>query len=224
MILRMYTVSLEPEHPLRFSLDELRSFLNKKLAAYSALHTDGAEGFIHRYPVLQCKQLKSDLIVTGISQGAGCLSVLTGEGTMLGTGGSSCRITSRDPGIRSEPFGVTDSMLAYEFLTPWLALNQQNAKKFYDLKGKAERDAFMQKLLTTRLLTLAKSLDYRITAPITCEAKVRFRRDRIGAENLMVFKGTFRTNLCIPDYLGIGRSVSQGYGTIKRIMEDSGDG
>jgi hypothetical protein len=115
-------------------------------------------------------------------------------------------------------------MLAYEFLTPWLALNQQNAKKFYDLKGKAERDAFMQKLLTTRLLTLAKSLDYRITAPITCEAKVRFRRDRIGAENLMVFKGTFRTNLCIPDYLGIGRSVSQGYGTIKRIMEDSGDG
>jgi hypothetical protein len=223
MILRMYTISLEPEHPLRFSLDVLRSFLNKRLAEYSALHMDDADRFLHRYPVLQCKQLKTELIVTGISQGAGCLCQLTTDATMLGNGESACRITSRDPVIRSEPCGITDSFIPYEFLTPWIALNQQNAKKFYDLNGKPERDAFLQKLLTAQLLTLAKSLDCGITAPISCEAKVRFRRDRIGNENLMVFLGKFRTNLRIPDYLGLGRSVSQGYGTIKRIMEDSGD-
>jgi len=77
----------------------------------------------------------------------------------------------------------------------------------------------MQKLLTTQLTTLAKSLDYDITAPITCEPKVRFLRERIDRENMIVFLGKFRTNLRIPDYLGIGRSVSQGYGTIKRITE-----
>ena len=33
----------------------------------------------------------------------------------------------------------------------------------------------------------------------------------------MVFLGKFRTNLRMPDSLGIGRSVSQGYGTIKCI-------
>ena len=139
--------------------------------------------------------------------------------TILGTGESTCRITARDPAIRSEPFGITDTPDTYEFLTPWLALNQQHAKKFYDLNGKPQRDAFMQKLLTTQLTTLAKSLDYDITAPITCEAKVRFLRERIDRENVMVFLGKFRTNLHIPDYLGIGRSVSQGYGTIKRITE-----
>ena len=77
MILRMYTISLEPEHPLRFSADELRSFLNKKLAEYSALPNTNTAGFIHRYPVLQCKQIRDDLIVTGISQGADCLCQLT---------------------------------------------------------------------------------------------------------------------------------------------------
>jgi hypothetical protein len=35
----------------------------------------------------------------------------------------------------------------------------------------------------------------------------------------MVFLGKFQTNLHIPDYLGTGLSVSQGYGTIKRITE-----
>lgn len=223
MILRMYNVTLEPEYPLRFSLDELRSFLNKKLAEYSALCRNDTAGFIHRYPVLPCKQVKGDLIVTGISQGAGCLCQLTRDQAELGAGESTCRITARDPAIRPEPFGVVDTVTPYEFLTPWLALNQQNAKKFYDLNGKPPRDAFMQKLLTAQLNTLAKSLDYEITVPITCTAKVRFKRERIDRENVMVFLGKFRTNLTIPDFLGIGQSVSQGYGTIKRITEDPKD-
>jgi len=108
-------------------------------------------------------------------------------------------------------------MSSYEFLTPWLALNQQNAKKFYDLQGKPQRDAFMQKLLTDQLNTLAKSLDYKVTNPITCVSKVRFKREQIDRENVMVFLGKFQTNLTIPDYLGIGQSVSQGYGTVRCI-------
>jgi hypothetical protein len=219
MILRMYTVSLEPEHPLRFSADDLRSFLNKKMVEYTILPRNDTAGFIHRYPVLQCKQAGSNLMVTGISQGADCLYRITRDPMLLGEGESACRITARDPAIRPEPFGVSDTSGTYEFLTPWIALNQQNAKKFYDLNGKPQRDAFMQKLLTAHLNTLAKSLDYDITVPITCGAKVRFRRDRIGRENVMVFLGKFQTNLHIPDYLGIGLSVSQGYGTIKRITE-----
>ena len=222
MILRMYNLSLEPEYPLRFSADELRSFLNKKMAEYITLHKDDTAGFIHRYPVLQCKQIKTGLIMIGISQGAGWLCRSTHDRTILGTGESTCRITARDPAIRSEPFGVADASITYEFLTPWLALNQQHAKKFYDLNGKLQRDAFMQKLLAAHLHTLAKSLDYGITIPVSCEAKVRFRRDRIGRENVIVFLGKFVTNLTIPDYLGIGLSVSQGYGTIKRITESSG--
>jgi hypothetical protein len=222
MILRMYTLSLEPIYPLRYSADELRSFLNKELAECKALDKDDTAGFIHRYPVLQCKQMRTGLIVIGIGQGAGYLFRFAHDQSMLGCGESTCRITARDPAVRSEPFGMADTSVTYEFLTPWLALNQQHAKKFYELNGKLQRDAFMQKLLVAQLHTLAKSLDYGVTAPVSCEAKVRFRRDRISRENMMVFYGTFSTNLTIPDYLGIGRSVSQGYGTIKRITEPSG--
>jgi len=222
MILRMFTLFLEPEHPLKFSSDEFRSFLNKELAEYSALPRNDSTGFIHRYPALQCKQIKGYLLVTSISQGADCLCQLTRGRTILGAGENTCRITARDPVIRVELFAITDTITTYEFLTPWLALNQQNAKKFYDLKGKPERDAFMQKLLTAQLNTLAKSLDYKITVPITCEAKVRFIRDRIGGENMMVFVGKFQTNLRIPDYLGIGQLVSRGYGTIKCITGSPG--
>ena len=223
MILPTYTLTLEPEHPLRFTMEELRSFLTRELAEFTALHKNNPAGFVHRYPVIQSKLVRNTFRVMGISQGASCLYQLTHGRPVLGTGENACRITACDPAIQSAPFGTTDIFALYEFQTPWLALNQQNAKKFYDLKGKPARDTFMQKLLTAQLNTLAKSLDCTITVPISCDAKVRFRRDRIDHENVMVFLGKFRTNLEIPDYLGIGQSISQGYGTINRITESPED-
>ena len=215
MILPVFTLTLEPSNPLQFSVDELRSFFYKKLAEYTTLHKDSPTIFIHRYPVVQCKQIKSMLMVIGISQGADLLQEISGGENMFRIGENTCTISGRDQEIRNEAFSISDKIHTYEFLTPWLALNQQNAKKFYDLKGKLQRDAFMQKILTGNLNTLAKSIDYDLPAPLTCESRVRFKRERIHQENVMVFLGTFGTNLRIPDYLGIGQSVSHGFGTIR---------
>jgi len=217
MILPIFTLTLEPSNPLQFTIEELRSFFYKRLAEYTKLHKDSTPGFIHRYPVMQCKQIKSRLLVIGISQGADLLQEISSGEKKFRIGENTCTISGRDQEIRNEVLTISDKIHTYEFLTPWLALNQQNAKKFYHLKGKPERDAFMQKILTGNLNTLAKSLDYDLPAPLTCQSRVRFKRERIHQENVMVFLGTLSTNLRIPDYLGIGQSVSQGFGTIRCI-------
>jgi hypothetical protein len=227
MILKLFTLSLVPVNPMQFSITEFRSYLAGKLEEYSALHKDTASGFIYRYPVVQCKQLKNMLIALGISQGADFLSGHTRGISEISLGSAACTILERDASIRSEEFGIGTPQ-DYEFLTPYLALNQQNQKKFYTLKGKAERDVFMHRILVTNLEMLAKSVDYKIPEPIQCKATIRFRIDRIERENVIVFLGKFRTNIKIPDYFGIGQSVSQGFGTIRCIpdtpvMEDDGN-
>ena len=211
---------------MQFSITEFRSYLAGKLGEYTALHKETASGFIYRYPVVQCKQIKNSLIILGIGQGAGFLFEHTRGLKEISQGSSACTILKRDTVIRLEEFG-TGIPQTYEFLTPWLALNQQNIKKFYTLKGKEERDAFMHRILIDNLKMLAKSLDYKLPEPITCEAKIRFRIDRIERENVIVFLGKFRTNLMMPDYFGIGLSVSQGFGTIRHIPDipvPDGDG
>jgi hypothetical protein len=218
MILKLFTISLMPVNPVQFSITELRSHLAGKLGEYSALHKDTTSGYIYRYPVVQCKLIKNSLITLGISQGADFLFEHTRGLKEISQGTTTCVILERDSAIRLEEFGI-GTLQTYEFLTPWLALNQQNAKKFYTLKGKVERDAFMQSILINNLGMLAKSLDYTLPEPIQCEAKIRFRIDRIGRENVIVFLGKFRTNLKIPDYFGIGQSVSQGFGTIRFVPD-----
>ncbi len=79
MILPIFTLTLEPSNPLHFSVDELRSFFYKKSAEYTRLHKDSTTGFIHRYPVVQCKQIKSILMVIGIGQGADLLQEISGS-------------------------------------------------------------------------------------------------------------------------------------------------
>jgi len=164
------------------------------------------------------RSFKNSLITLGIGQGADFLFGHTRGLREISQGSSVCTILESDTAIRLEEFGI-GPLQTYEFLTPWLGLNQQNAKKFYTLKGKPERDAFMHRILTDNLEMLAKSLDYKLPEPITCEAKIRFRIDRIERENIIVFLGKFRTDLIIPDYFGIGKSVSQGFGTIRRIPD-----
>lgn len=221
MLLKIFTLTLEPVDPIQFSIEELRSHFAGKLADYMALHKENNSGFIHRYPAVQCKQVKNTLLIMGISQGAALLEELSKDQSDIPAGKNTCRILERDSAIRNEEFGISGKPRVYEFLNPWLALNQQNAKKFYDLKGKTERDAFMHKILDSNLAILCKSLDYKLPAPITCEAKIKFRIDWIERESVMVFLGKFRTNLHIPDYFGIGQSVSQGYGTMKCIPDNS---
>jgi len=216
MILKIFTLTLAPVHPLQFSLGELRLYLAAKLGEYTLLHKEKSSGFVYRYPVVQCKQIRNQIIVLGISQGAGFLAGLTTGLKEISTGRSACTILERDTAIRCEEFGIGIPQ-SFEFLTPYPALNQQNAKKFYTLQGKPDRDAFMHRILVEDLEKLAKSLDYTIPGPISCEATIRFRIDRIGRENVIVFLGRFRTNLIIPDYFGVGRSASQGFGTIRRL-------
>jgi hypothetical protein len=218
MIQKLFTIFLMPVNPMQFSVTEFRSYLAGKLDDYSTLHKENTAGFIYRYPVVQCKQFKTSLVTLGISQGADFLFEHTRGLKEISQGTAECTILERDTAIRLEEFGIGTPQ-TYEFLTPYLALNQQHAKKFYTLKGKVERDAFMHNILINNLGMLAKSLDYKIPEPIQCDAKIRFRIDRIERENVMVFLGKFRTNLKIPDYFGIGQSVSQGFGTIRRIPD-----
>ena len=220
MILRIFTLTLEPDNPVQFSLEELRAYLTLKLNEYTAARKNNSSGYIHRYPAVQCKMIKNSLMVIGVSQGADMLRHISDGRDTIFFGKNACSITGSDSVIRLEQFGISGGGIIYEFLTPWLGLNQQNIKRFYDLNGKTQRDLFIQKVLAGSLVTLAKSLDYKIPAPVFCDQKLKFRKDWIDNKSVMVFTGRFETNLRIPDFLGIGHSVSLGFGTVRYTSDN----
>ena len=58
MILRIFTLILEPENPVKFSVPLLHAHLTTVLNTYTSRHKDNPAGFLHRYPAVQCKSVR----------------------------------------------------------------------------------------------------------------------------------------------------------------------
>jgi len=217
MILHTFTLTLGSTRPIHGTAPALRGFFATKFTEYTELHQHDADKFIYRYPVVQYKMIKNVPTVIGINEGAEVLKKIFDEYQEIRLGAETYQIVERGISIRDEEFGISDTIRSYEFTTPWLALNQENYRKFYTLKGKEERDEFVRKILIGNLISMSKSLGYEVPAPIKCDTNLHFQKDRLKNTSVMTFAGRFHVNFLIPDYLGIGKSVSRGFGAVKQI-------
>jgi len=217
MILHIFILTLGSTGPIHGSAHELRGFFATKFTEYTELHQHDADKFIYRYPVVQYKMINNVPHVIGINEGAEVLKQIYDEYDEIRLGENTYQIVERGITVKDEEFGISGKIHTYEFVTPWLALNQENYRKFYSLKGKTERDEFVRKILIGNIISMSKSLDYDVPGTIKCDTNVRFRKDRLKDVSVMVFTGIFHANFIIPDYLGIGKSVSRGFGAVKQI-------
>ncbi len=220
MILRTVTLTFDTIRPVPGSAPGLREFFATKFAGYIEHHREAAASFIHRYPVVQCKIIRNFPTVIGINEGALFLKEFADETREIPLGPDTYQVAEHDILIRDEEFGISETLQSYEFATPWLALTQENYKRFYKLTGKPARDEFVQKIFVDTLLSLSNALGYKVPAPIMCDTNFHFQKDQLNGTSVMTFTGKFQSNFQIPEYLGIGKSVSQGYGAVRRIFRD----
>ena len=107
----------------------------------------------------------------------------------------------------------------YRFISPWLALNEKNYEIF---KGASltERRTLLTSILIGNLLSISKNLGYEV--PDTIRVEIELHPLKVFYKNipLIGFKGLFESNFQIPDYLGVGKAVSHGFGTVKLVEKD----
>jgi hypothetical protein len=155
-------------------------------------------------------------MVIGINDGADVLKQVYDKYEDIKLGDEVYEIVERGICVKNQEFGLSDKIHSYEFATPWLALNQENYMKYYSLKDGGERLEFLRKTLTGNLLSMSKSLDYQVPDTIKCDVQVNIRKRRLKDVNVMTFIGEFQANFIIPDHLGVGKSVSRGFGAVAK--------
>jgi len=220
MILHTFTLTLGSTQPIHGSASELRGFFATKFTEYTELHQHIEDKFVYRYPVVQYKIISEVPTVIGINEGAEVLKHIYDEYQEIRLGVNKYQIVERGISIKDEEFGISDKIHSYEFATPWLALNQENYQKFYGLKNHEERDEFLRKTLTGNILSMSKSLNYQVPDRIKCDLSVKIRKDHLKDVSMMTFIGIFHLNFIVPDFLGIGKSVSRGFGAVRQLSRE----
>jgi len=170
------------------------------------------------YPLVQYKIIKSKCLLVGFKEGAELLIKLDLAAKILLLGGQSYTILTKKLEFHYVSVEITDNLQQYQFLTPWLALNEKNYEKYQGMKSWVERKKFLSKILVGNIISMSKGLGYTVPEPIKAEiGRLREVKTSLKGTPMLGFLGTFSVNFNIPDYLGIGKSVSRGFGTVVKV-------
>jgi len=197
---------------------KLRGFFGQLFKDRSPLlHNHFEDGRLrYKYPLVQYKVIDSIPMLIGLGEGASLLTSLFLDIKEITIDNTSYPVRQKNLEQKKIETGHDNALHSYRFLTGWMALNQKNHKKYTALKSPKEKEEMLNKLLIDNILSFYKGLNIWLQEDERLMAKGRFSEhySTLKEKKMMVFKGHFTGNCILPDYAGLGRSVSRGFGTI----------
>lgn len=203
----------------RRDVGKIRGYFAAQFPQYDELHNHSGNQIIYRYPLIQYKVLNGEPVILGINIGSKVLKAIVDELNLLHLGDEIIFSHERTIKEYEAYLGISKEYITYQFETPWLALNAKNYRRFKEASN-GERDILLRRILIGNILSLSKAFDYVVNDRIDCSLNLKTKTVNYKNQKMLAFDGTFTVNFIIPEEFGIGKSVSKGFGTVRRLNYD----
>lgn len=200
--------------------DEIEYFrgavLSKLQQASVLFHNHEGNGFRYAYPLIQYKRFGKQAAIVCLEQGAEAI------GQFFSASDFSFRLGNRRVEMQIDSVKASqvivqlwDNMFVYKLLR-WLPFNEENYQIYQKLEGIVEKYTFLEKKLIGNMLSFAKGIDLFLEKPIVCKIL------EVDEPYWVLYKGVhmmgftvrFKSNLSLPDGIGLGKGVSLGNGIV----------
>jgi hypothetical protein len=118
---------------------------------------------------------------------------------------------------------VWDNLWEYN-IRNWIALNSENFVKYQAVGALTEKIAFLENILKANILSFAKGIEWTVEKPIEVKITdiVKIGTTTLKGQKVSSFDLDFKTNVFIPNHIGLGKSVSLGFGNVmKKFRNDN---
>lgn len=185
-----------------------------------AFHNHLQEGLAYSYPKVQYKIIDNHPAIVLIDISDKSLKDLHVEGSMnLSLNGRKQRFKLVDVVRQSYSPDISDTPKYYE-LNSYLPFNETNREVYNSLVALTDRICKLEDIITANILSMFKGLGTQIEQQI--EVAITDMRYPFTAKYKDVafdaFNLRFVSNILLPDYIGLGKSPSVGFGTLKRVI------
>lgn len=216
------TYDIEDKLSLRYGHKLRGYFANRFKELLFHNHFDDGS-FRYGYPLIQYKIINNKPVVLGINKGADLIAehflsidkLELGDKVYVSPTGK-LKVTTEELKIEND---YDMPVYKYEFISPWMGLSQKNYRLYkekYIEKTKKEKSQFFKRVLTGNILSFAKGINWWIEEGITVVPSLADITVRFKNEEMVGFKGYFFSNVYLPNYIGLGKSTSRGFGIIIR--------
>lgn len=223
MVNNLYFIHYKPkglaQDLMLFSSTVRQYFVNKHPHPLFHNHLpDGKSIYRSRGAPFQFKVINNEVYILALNEGVDfatsfqwpdAITIPLGRGKIV----AELELASK---IKKQASFRPSGMWCYRNISPYIALNQDKHKFYLSLSEEGKRKT-IEKGITNHILTAAKwcgiKVAHRIrTNLIQTKKGVPLRvKDNLS---FMPFDVMFECNTEIPDYIGIGKFVSRGYGTV----------
>ncbi len=183
-------------------------------------HHDEGTSFVYRYPQIQYKKISEKLLIIGLQKYSQDIHIKLSKIEYIRTNqGKKVRINNIE--FKTKIIQISQKNMRYSFQSPWIALNSKNFKQFFS-GATLSKTKFLENILIGNILSMLKGLniyiDFKLQASISNIQPVFIY---LKKNQFIAFNANFNTNILIPEYIGIGKSVSKGFGTVGIAKDDN---
>lgn len=198
----------------RRDIPKIRGYIANKYPEIDQLHNHTKEGFIYRYPMIQYKQINGKPGIIAIGEGIGIINEIENKLESFVLKDKKINIYEKGIKFYNSKYGIASNLVKYIFISPWMCLNQINYEKYKQCDGNQGLD-LLKKILIGNILSMSKGFSYNVKEQINAYINLNPCEINFKNNKMIGFKGEFLCNFYIPNYWGIGKSVSRGFGTLK---------
>lgn len=214
---------LQLQLPLRpDQIPQWRRFVNLFVGQHNDhFHNHQApQRYHYRYPLVQYKVADRQATLFGYgAAGTAALRQLAEEPRFQ----THCRewlgAGSYALAVHHEPLHLHSTLTRTYTLRQYIALNEANLRAWQTQPGLAARTALLERCLVGHLLKFASAIRWQLPPRALRVEVLDFSiRPVRGFDNpFLGFHVRFRSNLDLPNRVGLGKAVSHGFGVVERI-------
>lgn len=180
-------------------------------------HDHVGEGFRYRYPLIQYKVMGGRAAVVCLDSGVEAMGQFLSDGKprMVRIGQRMESMQVRQVYHDTARIGIMEEEQTY-VVRRYLPLNQENYEQYRRMDSLVERYALIERCLVGNILSLAKGLGVFLEqkVKVTLKEVEKGHIYRYKKVNMMGFDLQFKTNVLLPEHIGLGKGVSLGFGEI----------
>lgn len=175
--------------------------------------------FRYDYPLIQYKRINGNAAIIFIERGTDkIIDFINNNKDYADIGNRKTKLEIEKVDANDTLVQIWESEFTYS-IRKYLPLNKINYEKYIKTDGIIEKYKILENVLIGNILSFAKGMGIyfnnkiKITILQVDEPKVyRFKNIK-----MMGFDIRFKSNVSLPDYIGLGKGVSIGFGMIKRL-------
>jgi len=181
----------------------------------------GDQEYVYRYPLIQYKSIQHKPAILCLGDGVDEIHKLFEKKSwVIYVNDEKYELVVEKLNLGNITINVWNNSYTYT-LSRWLALNEKNYEVYKTLQSELDQLAMLEKILVGNILSFAKGIDWHVDR----EIKVRIhelkgvKKLTYKDAQLMGFNLVFSTNVYLPEYIGLGKGVSHGFGVVRKIRE-----